>query len=398
VIFDGMLRVGLVTGYKIQAKRLDFHYLYHALLRARQQGAAVMYPRSRRDPDFSKARTQVVEAAVRAGLASEQRSTGGYSPHQSRLLPSNALAESTPLDPWTFDPNPLTRLVYLYARGDEKQELPFDPDHPVAREVQQKLARVNQVNAQYEITYVMDDEWGTGESRRERTRILRPVHYACFTDWFDLHGRIYTGRYGHQGLKKAERATIRFNGAPSVELDYSGLHTRLCYHLEKIDYREDPYRLWGDRTTPPMRLMAKVLVNALLNAPAPAAAVASCNLAMSAYAKGGSPKAGKALADAIRLRRAADESGLTFKGILPLALERHSGISHHFGTDAGMRLMRVDSRIALSVLHHFATRAVPCLGIHDSFIVPRAHEATLRRVMLRAYEREVGHLPVVQGG
>jgi hypothetical protein len=398
VLFERMRRDGLVGGYKLEAKRLSLHYVYHALLRAHYHGACVMFPRNEKAPDFSELRLQVVDAVVGAGLAREERSRPGRSPHMSRLIPSDSLADAAPVDPWTFDPHPVERLVYLYRRGDDKEEIAFDPDHPVAREVQVRLGRVNRVNAQYEITYEMDDEWGTGETRLQRTRVLRPVHYAVFTDDFEHHGRIYTGRYGHQGLKKAERGTIRFNGAPSVELDYSGLHPRLAYHLEGVDYREDPYRLWGQDTTPPMRLMAKVMVNALLNAPDRAAAVSSCNLAMSVYTSTGQHKSGKALSDAVALRKAAKQSGLTFKGILPAALRRHARIAHHFGSDAGMRLMRVDSRIALRVLHHFATRAVPCLGVHDSFIVPRAHEATLRRVMLRAYEREVGHLPVVQGG
>jgi hypothetical protein len=397
-LFDGMVKSGLIKGYKLQDKRLALHYVYHALLRGHHQRACVMYPRRESHPDFSEVRLQVIRAAVKAGLARDEPSRRGRSPHMSRLIPSDSLAEAAPVDPWTFDPDPVRRYVYLYRRGSDREELPLDPDHPVAKEIQEKLGRVNQVNAGHRITCVREDEWGTGETTLQRTRVLRPVHYACFTDTFDQHGRIYTGRYGHQALKRAERATIRIDGRPSVELDYSGLHPRLAYHLEGVDYRDDPYALWGNATTPQMRLMAKVMVNALLNATDEGAAVSACNLAMSVYAPGGNHKSGKALSDAVRLRKAAKESDLTFKGIVPLALSHHARIARHFGTDAGLRLMRIDSRIALAVLHRFATKGVACLGVHDSFIVARRHEATLRRVMLRAYEREVGYLPVIGGG
>jgi hypothetical protein len=45
------------------------------------------------------------------------------------------------------------------------------------------------------------------------------------------------------------------------------------------------------------------------------------------------------------------------------------GIASHFGTGIGLRLQRVDSDIAEQVMLHFADQGIPCLGVHDSFIV-----------------------------
>ena len=65
---------------------------------------------------------------------------------------------------------------------------------------------MNAVNSDWEITFQPYDVWEDIFSFR---RQLRPIHYAVFTDTFDLHGRLYTGHYGHQGLRKFERQTIR---------------------------------------------------------------------------------------------------------------------------------------------------------------------------------------------
>ena len=64
-------------------------------------------------------------------------------------------------------------------------------------------------------------------------------------------------------------------------------------------------------------------------------------------------------------------------------------------TDLDLRLMTIDGAIALDVLSHFAERAIPCLGVHDSFVVPRHSEAELREMMLRVYREKFAYFPVV---
>lgn len=238
-------------------------------------------------------------------------------------------------------------------------------------------------------------------STRERTRQLRPVHFALFTDDFDHHGRLYTGKYGHQSLRKRERETIRFGREASVEVDYRGMHCRMLYHLEGIDYRPDPYALWGKATTGPQRLMAKTLINAAINAASKVKAISACNFKMSCYTEKKAEegrmirKGGAELVDALTLQKAADETGLKFSQIYTLARQRHLRIERYFASDMGITLMRHDSAIALDILHHFALRCIPCLAVHDSFIVPQRYEADLRRTMMRCYRRRLGFLPVL---
>jgi hypothetical protein len=386
--------------YKLADKQARFRHLYQAALRAVHLGGCVMHPLKPGRDGCTKAHIQVLEAAVETGLLHQHRSPPG-SPMMSRYLPLSPLREHASTDPWDFDAGPReTRYVFLRRRED-KEEIPFDPEDPTAQDVQRRLELVNAVNSGFAITYVQHDRWQIDRSRRERTRRLRPIHYALFTDDFDHHGRLYTGQYGHQSLRKSERETIRFGREPSVELDFRGLHCRMLYHLEGLDYRPDPYCLWGRQTTAPQRLMAKTLINAAINARSRDAAIAACNYAMSTYTKEKDAKgrrvrkSGKELEDAIDLQRAVREAGLKFSAIYPLAMERHRRIERCFGCDMGITLMRHDSAVALDVLHHFATRCIPCLGVHDSFIVPKRYEADLHRAMLRYYKRRLGFLPVI---
>ncbi len=61
----------------------------------------------------------------------------------------------------------------------------------------------------------------------------------------------------------------------------------------------------------------------------------------------------------------------------------------HFcnGNDTGLRIMNLDSRIALDVIDHFAKQNIPILAIHDSFIVQDKYEKELRQVMEKTYEK-----------
>ncbi len=88
------------------------------------------------------------------------------------------------------------------------------------------------------------------------------------------------------------------------------------------------------------------------------------------------------------LRREVRETGMNFADIFDLAQQVHAPIKDAFGSDMGMTLMNIDGAIALDVLFYFARRGVPCLGVHDSFIVPVSMEEELRKAMDICYRRD----------
>ena len=184
-------------------------------------------------------------------------------------------------------------------------------------------------------------------------------------------------------------------------MDYSALHIRMIYHQAGRECRGDPYALWGSETTPDLRQIAKTLVNASINATGPRAAVSACNRKMSARTdKGGMWKTGKGAVRAAKLRNAMKRAGTTFKEVRELVTKCHPILAGNRSEDAtetrGEDLMTEDGELAQDILYHFAKRSIPCLGVHDSFIVPRHAKAELHEIMSSKYEERFGFLPIVK--
>lgn len=401
ILFEKFQQTPSFKPYKVQQKREHAARFLHALKKSMHKRGCILNPHCRNHPDYSKIRQQIIECAIEVGLVYEIRSPKG-SPKMSRILPMPKLNEFTDADPWTFDPDRMKQLVFL-RDSEDKSEIPIDfeslhPNH-IANLRQERLELVNAVNSQYEITYSPYDSY---ERDFAGQRQLRPIHYAIFTGGWEYHGRIYTGQYGHQSLRKIERRTIEFSRCGSVELDYGGYHSRMLYHLLRLDCEQDPHQLWGPKTTPPQRLLAKTLVNVMLNAKSRTATISQCNWKTSIYTKqkdkDGEPvrKTGDALLRAVELLEAQKQTGLSFSDIYDLAVKRHKPISRYFNTGAGLWLMSIDSAIAIDIMNEFSKQAIPILGVHDSFIVPEHHEHFLREQMNHWYHLRFQRFPVIK--
>lgn len=376
--------------YKVAEKQAYFGCLIHAGQKAMHSDGCVMLPRNINHPECTKAGLQVADAAVASGLFREVRSPRG-SPRMTRLLPLSKLQALPHDDPAEFDPDTRTSLVTLKDRSTGR-ELPIDWTHPVAADCQARLGFVNRVNASFRITYQAWSEWDDSPSVKQ----LRPVHSAVFTGDFAHQGRLYSARHGHQSLSKRDRMSIEFDGEPCVELDYSGMHCRMMYHSLGMECPKDPYQLWGPTTTGQQRHLAKTVVVTAINARSRDSAIAACNSRLRTFNDVGKRKTGRDSTNATRLGEAIESAGTTFRAVYDLAVSRHAAVAHLFGKDMGMKLMRLDGAIALDVLHHFASEFVPCLGVHDSFIIPASYAGELKRTMMSVYHQRLGHLPVVK--
>ena len=63
------------------------------------------------------------------------------------------------------------------------------------------------------------------------------------------------------------------NGAPTVEVDYSGYHPRILYALKNLSLPEDPYRLDDYPDSDSMRKFLKPFLLMIINAKSPNAAM-----------------------------------------------------------------------------------------------------------------------------
>jgi hypothetical protein len=65
---------------------------------------------------------------------------------------------------------------------------------------------------------------------------------------------------------------------------------------------------------------------------------------------------------------------------------KHERIAKYFKTGFGLKAQFIDSQIAERVLLHFAKRNIPCLPIHDSFIMHHGYQAELDDEMRKAFK------------
>ena len=186
-------------------------------------------------------------------------------------------------------------------------------------------------------------------------------------------GRFYGGWW--MAVHKAMRPHILIDGEPTIELDFKGLHPRLCYHMagRPLAEESDPYAV----ANYPRDLVKKAF-NQLLNS----------TPEMRLRAPAGADKALK---------------GAPYRNLLAAVQEAHRPIQDWFRAGRGLRLQNWDSRIAKKVLDFLSRRGIVALPVHDSFIVQRRHERVLGETMSLAYRGLVSTLtdrpalPVIRG-
>jgi hypothetical protein len=187
---------------------------------------------------------------------------------------------------------------------------------------------------------------------------------------FDEGGRFY-GSWWQQIPNDSEKGTayrqfITIDGEPTVEMDYSGCHPRMLYAEIGQAFPGDPYQV-GQPTY--CRDVVKQTLNKMLNA-----------------GKGG-----------LEEPEEYDETvmGMRFQELTERIMAKHEPIARYFFTGTGLRLQYRDASIAEKVMMHFAKQDIPCLCIHDSFIVQRRYANELETVMKEVALEELGvELPI----
>jgi hypothetical protein len=101
-------------------------------------------------------------------------------------------------------------------------------------------------------------------------------------------------------------------------------------------------------------------------------------------------KSDKELETARALQDAQRKTGISFGEIVAKAAKCHERISHRFGKETGLLLMKQDSTICRGVLYHFAEQGIPAIGVHDAIRVAETHEDELQHVMLDVYRKQLG--------
>lgn len=175
----------------------------------------------------------------------------------------------------------------------------------------------------------------------------------------DSFGRFY-GCYW-QTLPKEDRALLKIENEPVVELDYSALHPTIAYAFKGIELTEDPYTIDGCERSE--------VKNAFL-------VLFNC-----------------------RDRRHAINTIRSFgiKNVAHLITaieEAHTAIKGYFYNPGfGGTLQNTDSWIAETVMKRLMGEGIVCLPVHDSFIVAKKYEQVLRDIMAGVFYEKFCVLP-----
>ena len=193
----------------------------------------------------------------------------------------------------------------------------------------------------------------------------------------NLGGRYYGGWW--QRLSSEWRRKISINNAPTIELDYSGVHLRMLYDQHGLnvprgdvyDLREIGYHtIYKKYSDEEVRPVLKLLLLIMLNADSEAKAIR-----------------------AFRWELQDDENNYPTDLDIPLLISKFSQLHYQlrdkklFYTGVGKELARKDSEIATDVIEHFTNKQIPILSIHDSFIIDLRHLKELKEVMEEKYKK-----------
>jgi hypothetical protein len=195
-------------------------------------------------------------------------------------------------------------------------------------------------------------------------------------DWFH-GGRFYNAP--HITLPSACRKTMKINGEPTEELDYSGLHVRMLYNHLGIDYRNECYvYLKSDKANRDDRERIKLASLIVINSD-------------------NRETAKKAIHDQCRkkgIHYPAGQSG-RYYDLIELFQDYHAPIKQFLLSGKGLELQYQDSVIMASILERMMRKGIPALPVHDSVICPAQHKDFLHQVMFEEYEKKMGFTPII---
>ena len=171
-------------------------------------------------------------------------------------------------------------------------------------------------------------------------------------------GRIYS-RF--QNMPKAQRAELKINGLPTVELDFKANHLMMLVSLSGTHPPDDPYLTIANIANL-SRGKVKTFINTSLSAASATVAFNACKRSQINQ----------------QLFNALEEATLTAFPNIKL----YSGL--------GVFLQSLEGQIALDIMAEGVNHNIPVLPVHDSFITTVGNEEWLLNQMLFQWQQHLG--------
>jgi hypothetical protein len=196
------------------------------------------------------------------------------------------------------------------------------------------------------------------------------VHRIFNRKSWELGGRAY-GALHQSWVRREMRKDILIDGVPTVEIDFSGFHILMLYHIDGIDYQEDPYLVEGLE----MRDTYKAVGLVAINAKTP-------------------QKAYGGIRDELKDRGIPlPQRKEPLKSLVREFRKAHPDIADHLFSDVGVKLQNIDSHMMNAILSRFMDKGILGLSVHDSVIVQAQHKDLLRDIMTEEYRLLMGFDP-----
>lgn len=309
--------------------------------------------------------TRAVALLEECGLISESRTRPSPNAiYRSFFLPSERLTQCLGESASRHVISCVRELIVL---RDESGKPVDYPETAKSRLKRKALNSINECLAGLKIEGVTSQGVSCAE-----LGVRRRTLYRVFNQRFDQNGRLYGGFW--QNLSKSERRDLRIDGQSVEELDYKGCHLRILAaitgnSLPFDDSEYDPFQLEGVD-----RQHAKLAFNILLNT----STIRRARLAL-AYKLGViDPDFG-----------AADHALKAVQAAFPF-------FSEFWCRGVGLRLQHIDSEICALNLQSAMKCDIPCLPVHDSFIVPERHSTAIAEIMEESFVAIVSRSRVMQ--
>ncbi len=258
-------------------------------------------------------------------------------------------------------------LQVIELRDEDKQSMKYRSNQNI-KHMEDVVRNLNRLNESVEIRD------GNGET-------LTNFYCRIFNESFEYGGRFYKADVlAIKNKKSSARLDITIEGQQVVEVDFSNLHFRIAAALENLDYENIPLDVYSgildDESNYIDRKIVKLAVNIMFNCLNEASAEKAINLEIN--------KLTKEEKEAYTLGKA--------KSVILLIYDAYPEFIELFcnSKSYGRILQNADSHLANDILEVMIAKNIPCLPVHDSFIVQMKYMNILCETMGDCFRKRFG--------
>lgn len=193
-----------------------------------------------------------------------------------------------------------------------------------------------------------------------------------------LGGRFYSSSYSN--LPKPIRKSFKINDELTCEPDYSGMHIRLLYAMEGIDYRGECYVY--DKEDIVHIVERDIFKRASL-------------IMINSKKKRFSGKTRAKYAILNKLFSGDKTKEKEVESLMNSFEDFHTPIKKYLYSNIGIELQFKESEIMLGILKYMTNNNIIALSVHDSVIIQQKYKEELVQVMSDEYEKIMKFKPVI---